>query len=246
MRLEARIQDKRRLLAATKARLASLRCSKAQGISYNGHSGSPPTPDHTPHGTTAAREAGLTRSQFFRDPPSMEASSAEHAQHADHAHTYPHVTANSLPFAAPTRPSTHLVHRHAAPTLHHAASTLPPPLSSFRAFAGISYADLKECSGSAGRSIDFTHANLPDLIRRVRAEKAAREGCGVGEVCFFLQLHWDAAPGLPLSMSSTQSTTECVASAALGYLAADLEALLRACRCGAIGAALGITVQPPP
>ena len=60
----------------------------------------------------------------------------------------------------------------------------------------------------------------------------------MGEACFFLQLHWDAAPGLPLSMSSTQSTTECVASLALGYLTADLEALLRACRSGTIGATL--------
>ena len=123
VRLQASIQDKRRLLSAGKARLANLQHNKTQRTAHTGNSSPPPTP-HTAHGTTATCEAGLTRSQFFRDPPSME---AEHAQHADHAHTYPHVTANSLPSAAPTRPSTHLVPRHAAPTLHNGASTLPPP-----------------------------------------------------------------------------------------------------------------------
>eukprot|EP00892_Ulva_mutabilis_P005790 jgi/Ulvmu1/3583/UM169_0001.1 len=94
---------------------------------------------------------------------------------------------------------------------------------------------------------------MPSLVRSVRAAKAARLGCREGDVCFFVQLHWIARPqaaapavgagdaageaalgdaGLPLSMSSTLSSPECVASSVLMYLVADLESLLRATRTG--------------
>ena len=197
-----------------------------------------------PHGSHTPLSFVDTTSPVRRDLPPTVAEHTRRAQHtpagASDSAAAPLAAAGAPPRVAPNGRSTHVVPRHAAPTLHNMASAFPPRISSFRTVAGISYADLKECSGSAGRGIDFTHTSLPDLIRRVRAEKAAREGCGVGEVCFFLQLHWDAAPGLPLSMSSTLSTPECVASSVLMYLAADLEALLRACRTGTIGATLSV------
>eukprot|EP00892_Ulva_mutabilis_P004397 jgi/Ulvmu1/2329/UM013_0177.1 len=182
-----------------------------------------------------ARQPGSTCGATPFQPPPFQPSpfpTAAHPQKAQHAP---------------------LVPRHTASPLYHTLSPVPPPVSSFRATASISYGDLLEASGSATGTVDFTGASMAALVRSVRAAKAAQLGCAERDVCFFMQLHWLAcwaepggapgssgggavggAEGVPLSVSTSLSSPECAAAFALTFLAGDLELLLRASRSGGI------------
>eukprot|EP00892_Ulva_mutabilis_P004395 jgi/Ulvmu1/2327/UM013_0175.1 len=208
-RLQTSIQEKQQLLTTSKARLAALH-QKAN----NTHAQT--TQSITPRGENCRR---YTECAYC--PPSP------------------------APTAALPLQQTHLdvIRCHPASPFNHAPSPLPRRISSFRATAGICYADLLEASGSKTGVLDFTAVSMAALIRSVRVAKAARLGCAESDVCFFMQLHWLAvpgagwegadadAPGLPLSMSSTLSTPECVASSIVMYLFTDLEGLLQARWC---------------
>eukprot|EP00892_Ulva_mutabilis_P004394 jgi/Ulvmu1/2326/UM013_0174.1 len=240
LRLKAIIQEKQQLLTASKARLAALQARRRHlevtELVRGTHCTSYPSGGHGEHvdgqsGTESAQLIGPLYRPLRLHPGAMPGDAAL-------------CTPPPAPTAACPSQHTHLIpcRCHTSATLHDLPSTIPPPISTFRATASISYADLLEASGSTTRTLDFAEASMPDMIRSVRAAKAARLGCAERDVCFFMQLHWTVAsavdslmssegqlgaPGLPLSMSSTLSTPECVASSVLMYLASDLERVIR-------------------
>lgn len=118
--------------------------------------------------------------------------------------------------------------------LHSPTPTSPPPISSFSHRAAISHADLLEASGSQTGRVDFSRHGLRALVEQSLITAAARMHADsprpppVSEVCWFVQMDHCAAPGLPLSLSSTLSSSECVASAVAHYLLSKLEFALLA------------------
>eukprot|EP00892_Ulva_mutabilis_P004396 jgi/Ulvmu1/2328/UM013_0176.1 len=254
--LQQSIADKQQLLSASKARLAASQAENSQILQSFGHRYiHERTPPNTSATETTVGRLVVNSAQPFtsagghRGPAQLSAASATAlapsligAQLGNPTHN---MTSNPMHADAPRS----LIPRHTTATLYQAQSPLPPTISSFRATAGIGHVDLLEASGSTSGTLDFSVVSMPELVRRVRVSKAARLGCAPEEVCYFVQLHWDAATELPmgtaaqaavaeaaqpLSLSSTLSTPECVASFAIMVLLADLEGLLRSSRIGTV------------
>lgn len=100
---------------------------------------------------------------------------------------------------------------------------LPPHISSFRCCAGIGYKDLLEASGSMSGTIDFTQLGFLDVLESARHAAAQRLCCGQAQICWFVQSHYEVAPGMPLSFSASLSSPECVASVILHCMLGQLE-----------------------
>lgn len=103
---------------------------------------------------------------------------------------------------------------------------VPPSLASFGHHAAVSYCDLVEASGSQTGVIDFGAATAWELMNRCMAATLRQLGCDARDVCWFAQMEFEAAPGLPLSYSCTLSTPECVASCVMFLQALNFEAAL--------------------
>eukprot|EP00892_Ulva_mutabilis_P002220 jgi/Ulvmu1/1199/UM108_0027.1 len=107
--------------------------------------------------------------------------------------------------------------------LYAAPDLLPPPISSFRCCAGIGYQNLLEASASASGIIDFAVTGFLDVLQAAQTAAAQRLTCGQSHICWFMQSHYEVAPGVPLSFSSTLSSPECVASIVLHCMLGQVE-----------------------
>lgn len=123
-------------------------------------------------------------------------------------------------------PGTLILGRSSPTALRQPCAQPPPPISSFRGTAGISYADLRAAADPSTRLLDFSRHPLAEVTDRVCVAKAARLGLARGDVCWFVQTRYYAAEGLPLSVSATMSSPECMASFALHFLLSQVELLL--------------------
>ena len=96
----------------------------------------------------------------------------------------------------------------------------PRAIDSFRCCAGISYDDLHAVDGGSSDVVDFSRYSIVSLIEKASRRKVARltdSGAGISgeDICWFAQMHYDAAPGVPFSSSATISSPECLASLAI-------------------------------
>ena len=96
----------------------------------------------------------------------------------------------------------------------------PRAIDSFRCCAGISYDDLRDVCEGTSDLIDFSQQSIVSLIEKASRRKVAQwtnRGPRVSgdDICWFPQMHYDAAPGVPFSSSATISSPECLASLAI-------------------------------
>lgn len=64
------------------------------------------------------------------------------------------------------------------------------------------------------------------VTEQYKLQEAMRIGCSPSDVGWFLQMHFEVSPGCRLSFSSTLSSTSCLASFALNYIATGLQTAL--------------------
>lgn len=64
------------------------------------------------------------------------------------------------------------------------------------------------------------------MSEQYKLQEASRVGCTPDDVGWFLQMHFEVSPGCRLSFSSTLSSTSCLASFALNYIATGLQTAL--------------------
>lgn len=142
------------------------------------------------------------------------------------------------PAGPPVRASAVLKQPSRVQSLHDRWLRPPRPIESFRASASISCGDIREASGTAAALPDYSQHSIAALIEKVCQDKAFRSCKGPpDEVCWFAQMHFEAAPGVPISASATLSTAECVASFGMHFLLTRLElALITAIARGQRGA----------
>eukprot|EP00892_Ulva_mutabilis_P005793 jgi/Ulvmu1/3586/UM169_0004.1 len=136
----------------------------------------------------------------------------------------PHAHITSQPLD-PARAS--LLSQHAPATLYQSPALRQAvrPLSAYQHYAAVGYEELVRQHGPCGRH----GTGVLAMLEEVRCEAA--QACGAAhtdDVCWFMQLDKEVAPGLRLSFSSTVCTPECVATLALHYLVLKLEAALLA------------------
>lgn len=197
-----------RLAAATRAKLAAVRCDTSDNSDTAPPVGNPPRKPSRNVLPVATRLL-LARRGAARGgvPPAAHTSVASDpgtALLARHAHLA-------------TPPSRHVFK---PPPL------MPPPLASFRRHTRIAYADLRAASGSQTAAIDFGDASAWELMNQCMAAAVRRLGCAPGEVCWFAQMEMDVGAGPRMSYSCTLSTPECVTSCVLFLQALNLEAAL--------------------
>lgn len=102
-------------------------------------------------------------------------------------------------------------------------AALPPPITSFRHHASISYDDIRHASEAAAGAGDGQRLCMRKVLEQCMFRKAWAAGWAPGQVCWFVQTQYEVAPGVPLSYSTTLSTPECIGSMALHFLASCLE-----------------------
>ena len=107
---------------------------------------------------------------------------------------------------------------------------LPPPIASFDGFASISYEDLLEASGAPSRIMSFSEMGCLDAVHAAQSVAAQRAGVGAARICWFVQSHYEVAPGVPLSFSTSLSSPECVASFVLHMVFAQTEVAVHGLR----------------
>lgn len=167
-------------------------------------------------------------------PPDSAAAHAEHAEHAEHVHgtgsTRTRVA--TLPSASlrldDHAPSAVVPVQTRRPGLYGPYTRPPPGISTFRRWEDISHDDLCAVAGADSGLIDFSQHSLTSLIDRAVQKKAAEVGVAgrKGGVCWFVQMKYDVAPAVPLSVSASMSSPECFASYAAQFLLMRFEFIM--------------------
>lgn len=182
--------------------------------------------------TKLAKLARQTQIACAAGPPRPERPAPVSAASSDGSHAFVEQTRAAFT-ALGTRdkppilaPNAALVRPHRPARLHAVATQRRlRSMAEFRHCVGIWYEDLVAVS----RRRDSSSHSVLALLQEVQWEEAARlGGCSPEEVCWFMQLGKEVAPGLQLSFSSALCTPECVASMAVHYLTLKLEAALLA------------------
>ena len=107
----------------------------------------------------------------------------------------------------------------------------PRPIGSLRHCAGISYTDLRSVAEGSSDLIDLCQQSVMSLIEKATLRKAQQMGVsGTGvpgdDICWFAEMPYEAAPGVPLSTSATISSPECIASLGVQIILTQLELAL--------------------
>jgi hypothetical protein len=101
------------------------------------------------------------------------------------------------------------------------------PLRSFLAHAGFSVQDIIAHSpGSWAQHAPYTFDDFPSRLARYKARISSQLGVAVPDICWFVQHAFEVAPGVPLSMSTTFSSNECVVSLGTNFYASVLQCAL--------------------
>lgn len=125
-------------------------------------------------------------------------------------------------------------------TVFAAAPPAVTPITSFAHLDSISFEDLLEASGSRTRDVDFSRMGMLALVDRCQQEKlrsgrvenagrhvrATGAGAAADRVCWFVHTSAPASTDQELSLSSTLSSPECIASTVLHYMLAKIEGAL--------------------
>jgi hypothetical protein len=100
------------------------------------------------------------------------------------------------------------------------------PLESYDAHAGISVVDILRHADSDGTGKSAYVCENMDAFRECvtdyRTRYAAQAGVGVDDVCWFVQLPFQVATGVPLSCSTTYVSIECIVSCFVSLMANNL------------------------
>eukprot|EP00892_Ulva_mutabilis_P008092 jgi/Ulvmu1/5655/UM024_0001.1 len=99
-----------------------------------------------------------------------------------------------------------------------AAPTVPRALSTFTDFMPIAVEQILQPNTPPGRARVMTE--------QYKLQEASRVGCSPDEIGWFMQMHFEVSPGCRLSFSTTLSSTSCLASFALNYIATGLQTAL--------------------
>lgn len=100
--------------------------------------------------------------------------------------------------------------------------TPPAPIHTFTHMAGLSYELVRRVASNILED-SLTCQSSRSVIEQCKQEAAEGLGCSASHVCWFLMTYLQAAPGAPLSFSSSLSSPECVSSFVLSFMCSGLE-----------------------
>ena len=186
-----------------------------------------PPPQTSCSGLSSSTTAAALRASLGHTDASPHTSAAP----APSAATAPsHTHANSTCTAVvPVMPRQHRTFYN--PPGRNPWTEAPRPIGSFRHCAGISYADLHAVAEGSSDLIDLRRQSVVSLIEKATLRKAQQMGVsGTGvpgdDICWFAEMPYEAAPGVPLSTSATIGSPECVATLAVHWILTQLELAL--------------------